>query len=181
MISRIAKRLAPLHAGRELPGAVLRWLDGYAERNEAYAELVMGFAEDRDRIRQVQIELEQRELGPEMGERFWLEIRRELRTSGITAARGATRTPPAPVADLAPLPAATPWWAMHADRRLPSPREDGTSSPASRRNPRRPTPRSRPPSVPTAWPPFSMSSTISPSCSTPSTTPGRPRDPRHES
>ena len=59
-----------------------------------------------------------------------------------------------------------------ADRR---PHEGGASSPALRRSPRRPMPRSRPPSVPTAWPPFPMSSTISPSCST-STTPGRPRD-----
>jgi len=94
---KAVRALAPLYAGRELPEMLLRRLDAHEATCSACSAVLHTFEEDRTRLQELQEEVEAQPMGPEMGERFWLEVRRDLRVEGLVGPRPASRRPFVPV------------------------------------------------------------------------------------
>jgi hypothetical protein len=88
---RLTKSLAPLYAGRELEGGLLGRLDAHVAGCADCAALVERYQRDRARLMVVRGAREEQALGPEMGERFWHGVRRELRTEGLVGPGAAKR------------------------------------------------------------------------------------------
>ncbi|MHC4832035.1 MAG: anti-sigma factor [Planctomycetota bacterium] len=94
----VANRLLNLFVGDDLPNGVSVRVKAHVEQCDACQSEVALLRGDQDALHAYGAGIEAEPLAPEMGERFWLDIRRELRTSGMVGEQATQR------------PAAAAWW-----------------------------------------------------------------------
>jgi hypothetical protein len=114
----ISRALLPLHAGKDLPASLERFMDRHCasceacrrERDELRA--AMGPLADVRRERRGAAKPSER---PDpLGENYWLEIRRHLRSEGLVRRPGEEAAPARRVARGAPLPGGQAVWGRAA-------------------------------------------------------------------
>jgi anti-sigma-K factor RskA len=94
----VANRLLNLFVGDDLPNGMSVRVKAHVEQCDACQSEVALLRGDQDALHAYGAGIEAEPLAPEMGERFWFDIRRELRTSGLVGEQATQR------------PAAAAWW-----------------------------------------------------------------------